>query len=819
MDQPTDASVELSFGVWLRQRRKALALTQAEVARHAGCTAATIRKLEADERKPSWQLAELLATALAVPDEQRMTFLHAARQVQALSQLTQAPSVASSLTITPLVTPSSQSSPRQPPQHLPAPMTSLVDRIHDTATVVRLLTRPDVRLLTLLGPPGIGKTRLALHSAEMVASHFRDAVWFVDLAPLTDAAQVLPAIAYTLAVTEAGAAPLLDRLCATLADQQLLLLLDNCEQVSAAATEIALLLRRCKRLTVLATSRTPLRLSAEHEYLVPPLSLPPAALMTGTTPATLMNFEAVQLFVARVQQHQHEFMVTSANATPIVALCRRLEGIPLALELAAAALRRMGIDQLADLLQRETMWLHQLHSLARDLPPRQRTLYQAIAWSYSLLDATLQWLFRQLAVFVGGFSAQAAQAVCAAEPAALAQLTEHNLLAYRAERWQMLEMVREFALNELSHTEQGYERSQVQQRHTAYFVDQAALPLTAQSTLSLALSVPDYLQAAPSAPDYDNFCAALTRAIAAQDGHAALTLCSKLGGFWETRSYLHNGAQLTQAVLAMPSAQDMRLRLAALERISTLAWQGHQFDVALAFAEQAKTLALTHEQLEVLVRTLNLIGRIFLEQGDHGRAEAVLQECLQRSRPIALRFNPGCPLALLGEVAMACGEWQRAAAYLTEALTALAAAEQTVYGGLFVATAHTDLAELALRQDQIAEARHELQQALPYARLTMRRLRCLLVALVGLLLIPLPTTSTKNVKTAATLFGAIVGLGERSGDILSPFHQRLIAERSACAQQLISPQAFQAALQQGHAWTPAQAADAAERWLALDFTE
>lgn len=813
MNQSTDELPVDSFGAWLRRRRKALALTQAQVAERAGCTAATIRKIEADVRKPSWQLADLLATALAVPDEQRMAFLHAARQVQALTQLMAVPPITSPALL-PIVLSTSQLPSLSRSQHLPAPMTSLVDRVQDTAKVVRLLMRPDVRLLTLLGPPGIGKTRLALHSAGTALAHFRDGVWFVDLAPLTDAVQVLPAIAYTLAVAEAGATPLLERLCATLVDQQLLLLLDNCEQVSAAATEIAVLLRRCKGVKVLATSRTPLRLSAEHEYSVPPLSLPPDS-VAAPVPESLMDYEAVQLFVARVQQHQHEFMVTPANAPPIIALCRRLEGIPLALELAAAALRRMGVDQLADLLQRETMWLHQLHSPARDLPPRQRTLYQAIAWSYSLLDATLQQIFRQLAVFVGGFSAQAAQAVCAADPAALAQLTEHNLLTYRAERWQMLAMVREFALSELSRTEQGHERRLVQQRHTAYFVAQATVQSTAQS----AIDIPDAFQSAPIAPDYDNFCAALVHAMTDQDGHAALTLCRKLGAFWETEGYLHEGTRLTQAVLAMPTARDTRLRLAALERISILAWQAHQFDAALTFAEQAQALAQEMGQPEALVRTLNLIGRIFLEQGDYDRADAVLQECLQRSRPIAAHFNPGCPLALLGEVALACGEWQRAAAYLTEALTALAEAEKTVYVGLFVATAHTDLAELALRQDQISGARHELQQALPYARLTMRRLRCLLVALVGLLLIPLPTMSTENAQTAATLVGAIAGLGERSGDTLSPFHQRLIAERGASAQQLISPQAFQGALQQGHAWTPAQAADAAERWLALDFTE
>ena len=808
MNQPTDPAALHSFGVWLRQRRKALALTQAEVAARAGCTAATIRKLEADERKPSWQLAELLATALAVPDEQRMTFLHAARQVQALNHLTQAPPVMASPALSPLVSPSFPAPPPDRNQHLPAPMTSLVDRVQDTAHVVRLLTKPEVRLLTLLGPPGIGKTRLALHSADLVTGHFPNGVWFVDLAPLTDAAQVLPAIAYSLSVTEAGATPLLDRLCATLADQQLLLLLDNCEQVSAAATAIVTLLRRCKGVTVLATSRTPLRLSAEYEYLVPPLSLP----ADHTLLASLMSYEAVQLFVARVQQHQHEFMVTPANAAPIIVLCRRLEGIPLALELAAAALRRMTIDQLADLLQRETTWLHQLYSPARDLPARQRTLYQAIAWSHSLLDANQQRIFRQLTVFVGGFTAQAALAVCAADAAALVQLTEHNLLAQRADRWQMLEMVREFALSELNHTKQRHERNQVQQRHTAYFVDQATAQLPPRSVGD----VPDSLRSAPIAPDYDNYCAALTHAIAAQDGDAALTLCSRLGTFWETEGYLHEGTRLTQAVVAMPTARDTWLRLAALERIAILAWQAHQFGTALAFAAQAKALAEEIGQPEVLVRVLNLIGRIFLEQGDYSRAEAVLQECLQRSGAIAERFSPGCPLALLGEVALARGEWQRAATHLRQALAVLAAAEKTLYVGLFVATAHTDLAELALRQDQPMAARHELCQALPYARLTMRRLRCLLVALTGYLLTALPTTPTTNTQAAATILGAIVGLGERTGDTLSPFHQRLVAERTANAQRLLSRHEWQAAWQVGQAWKAPQATAAAERWLAVD---
>lgn len=773
-----------SFGDWLRQQRKVQDWSQAALAQHVGCTAAMIRKIEADERKPSAQLAARLAEVLELPVAIRPIFLQVARQVRPITQLlsTRAPA-----------TLATTSQPAHPPaNNLPAPMTSLVNRLRDTANVAGLLTSGDVRLLTLLGPPGIGKTRLAIHTAGQVAPYFQDGIRFVDLAPLTDATLVLPTIANVLSIAETGVTPLLDRLRAALAAKELLLVLDNCEQVLDAAGEIGLLLRGCKGLKVLATSRTPLLLAGEHEYVLPPLSLPPHNLAATMPPPQLLTYEAVQLLVVRIRQHQPDFVVTSANGAAITDICQRLDGLPLALELAAAALRRMTIRQLAAMLQDEAQWLHELHSPARDLPSRQQTLYQAIGWSYDLLDGAQQAIFRQLGVFVGGFTAVAAQSVCDADQATLDHLTEHNLLTRAPERWQMLEMIREFALAQMDNAE----RSLVQQRHTAYFVDQA--------DQKLAVSLAAITQ------DHDNFCTALAAAIAAQDAYRALTLCIKLIWFWEMNGHLRQWISLVRAALALPAATDLRFDL--LERMATLAFQVHQFDVAEEFVDQLQVLARQPNDPLPLARVLNLQGRILIEQGELARAAAVLQANEWLARQIPYRFNPGCPLAQLGEVALMRGDWAKAAQQLHEALSLLTRGEENLYTGIFMAMAHTDLAELALVHNDPAQARHHCTQVLPYARQYLRRLHCLLVTIVGITVTPSPAA---NVQNAATLLGAIAGLGERTGDTLSPFHQRLIGERSAVVEQRLTAIEWQAAWQVGHVWTPTQAADAAEGWLGL----
>ncbi|MBX3051806.1 MAG: helix-turn-helix domain-containing protein [Caldilineaceae bacterium] len=785
MNRPTDGEGVHSFGDWLRQQRKARDWSQPALAERVGCTSAMIRKIEADERKPSAQLAALLAAALEISDEMRANFLQVARQLQPIAYLTATRPTPTSARI-----PAPIQLPRDP---LPVPMTSLIDRRRDTAIVTALLTRADVRLLTLLGPPGIGKTRLAIHSAEKLAPHFADGICFVDLSPLTDAQLVLPAIAQALSIAETGTTPLLDRLCTLLQERVFLLVLDNCEQVSEAAVEIGALLRGGKGLKILATSRTPLLLAGEHEYALPTLSLPRQDAVQTIGPEQLLVFEAVQLFAARVRQHRHEFAITAANASEVARICLRLDGLPLALELAAAALRRMSLGQLSEMLHTDPHWLSELHTPARDLPPRQRTLHQAIGWSYGLLNEDRQRVFRRLGIFVGGSTLAAAHAICDASQDELDALADHSLLVRLPGRWTMLEMIREFALSQMTDTELAL----VQQRHIAWF--------SARADQKLAHSLADIRQ------DHDNFRRALVTAIAKEDAQSAYRLCIKLVWYWELHGHLREGICLVHAALAL--SVDTPLRFELLERMSTLAFQTHEFDIATEFAGQLQSLALAHNDPLERARVLNLQGRILIEQGDLYRAEAVLQESEQIARRISHIFNPGCPLAQLGELALIRGERETARGHWRAALPLLTSAEGDLYAGIFIAMAHTGLAELALTQNDPAQARHELRQVLPYARLYLRRLHCLLVALAGHLLTSAPTAS---VPAAVKLLAAVDGISERTGDTLSPFHQRLIAERSAAAQQLLPPHEWRTTWQVGHAWTPAQAIAEVERWLVTE---
>ncbi len=387
------ASAQLATLV--RHYRLAAGLSQEDLAERTGLSVRTISDFERDLRvAPRLESIRMLADGLGLSDSERASLIAAARP-----ELTTNPPGRSNHEVT---------HPGSSFVELPNTLGALIGRDREVAAIVSMLSNGTSRLITLTGPGGVGKTRLALAVARAVAPAFSGGVAFVALAPVRDPSLVIPTIARALGVQETGDQPLVDRVCGVLAHRTTLLVLDNMEQVLEAATDVAALLAGAPDLSVLVTSRGALHLSGEHQFPVPVLRLPVRG--GAATLDEVAASEAVALFIDRAQMVQPGFSLTTANAAAIVEICHRLDGLPLAIELAAA---RIPLLPPAALLARMERRLPLLTGGPRDLPERLQTMRAAIAWSYDLLTPEEQTVFRRLAVFDGGFTLEAAEAILA----------------------------------------------------------------------------------------------------------------------------------------------------------------------------------------------------------------------------------------------------------------------------------------------------------------------------------------------------------------------------------------------------------------------
>lgn len=607
----------VSFGQWVRLRRTSLHLTQGELARRVYCSEITIRKIEGDERRPSPEIARGLAEHLQLPADLAPRFLKVARGDLSVDHL-------------PLL----QTDVERPRHWLPVlsradlamPNTSFLGRTQEVAQICDLLQQPEVRLLTLVGPPGIGKSRLSLHVTAELSDAFLNGAQFVPLAPLRDSNLVPDAIAQLFGFAESGFATPLDYLRVELRRRHLLLVLDNFEQVLAARDFVQELLSVAPQVKILVTSRVALDVTGEQLFAVPSLSMP----VTASAPSALaaIRYPAVQLLVSRARSANPAFVLTTDNAGDIAAICARVDGLPLAIELVAARLKTLAPDAL---LARLTDWLALPVDGAGELPERHRTLRSAIAWSYELLPPAAQAVFVRLGVFVHGATLELAQAVCAAadEPAGavLAQievLVSHNLVraegdGVTATRYTMLETVLDYARDRLA--ARG-EQVLIRQRHAealCLFAETAAPKLH-------GLERRTWLERVEA--ENDNLRAALGWAAEVQDAALLARLVAALGWFWEMNGRRVEAHTWLDAVVAMPpDAQPAHPRARVLHMVAHIASEEGDFELSRRFVEASLVLAASLDDRWTMALARRDLGWVvFAADNDREAAIALAEE-------------------------------------------------------------------------------------------------------------------------------------------------------------------------------------------------
>jgi predicted ATPase/transcriptional regulator with XRE-family HTH domain len=748
------------FGELLRRLRLRAGHTQESLAARAGLSVRGISDLERGvNRGARRETARLFADALDLTGDERERFLVAARGEATA----------------------------QPPLNgaLPVPPTPIIGREADLQALLAFLAQPDCRLVTLSGTGGVGKTRLALEAAAHTADHYPDGVWFVDLAPLADAALLDAAIAQALELSERPDQSVSDAVTAFLAPKRALLILDNVEHLLGAVPRIAQILIRCPALTLLATSRTPLRLRAEQVWSVSPLRLPDLA--ENDTVAALQANAAVALFTQRARAVDAGFTLDTANAGTVAEICLRLDGLPLAIELAAA---RIALLAPAAILTRLRRRLTLLTGGARDLPLRHQTLRNAIDWSYQLLTPGEQALFRRLAVFAGGATLDAANAVSPGAGAeevvdAAATLVGWSLVRREAghdgePRLRMLETIREYALERLAVEGEAAAAHQAHAEHFLTFAEEADPHLTGPDQAA-------WLHALDS--EQDNLRAALTWTIGQEDAVISLRLAGALWWYWEIRGHFAEGQSWLERAIAVGEARETRWQAKALFALGAIAYRRR--DLVRSEERLNEALVLYRELGDAAGESwcLSFRGLGALVRGEVEQAEALHEVALALAREAGDVVTVIGTLSNLGEVSHARGDLMQAEAFYAESLTVA----ETMANPLVTARSLTNVAIVAAELGQLRRAAGLHQDALRvYFEVGDRR--GIASSLEG---IAAAAASLGQANLAARIFGAAATLRAAIGSPVPVIEQAMHERGIALARQQLGEAAFTRAWDSG----------------------
>jgi predicted ATPase/DNA-binding XRE family transcriptional regulator len=730
-----DTWAEISFGEWLKRRRNGLGLTQEQLALQINCSTSALRKFEAEERRPSAQIVEQLAKMFGIPTDERTSFLRFAR-----GDWEAAPVGVNKDTPWRVST-------EFPRSNLPASLTSLIGREHELARLAEYLSTPSIRLITLIGPPGIGKTRLSVEVARKALSDFPDGVFFVPLAPLDDANLLTPTIIQLLGLETKSQSPL-ERLKDGIGGKQMLLVLDNLEHlIDGTAALASELLLSCSYLKILATTREALRVPGEWLYPVPVLSIPTTAQLQSINIEMASQFAALTLFAERARAVKPDFALNADNFWAVASICVQLDGLPLAIELIAARIRLMSPQILLERLSGQfTLYADGMRAVSA----RQKTLHNTIAWSYDLLSPEEQKLIAHLSVFAGGFTLDAAQSIFSRTilhkslSDLIASLLDKSLLQRtfdtRGEpRLIMLVTIKQFALDRLQSMGQ---EAVTRNWHLAYFLglsEQANEELHGASQFEWL----DRLEV-----EQDNLRAAWDCAIES-DAELALRLVSALLDFWSMRGNPSEGRQWSAQLLERTNEWGQSLKRArllgvagwlayhqydlvsarplleealsiarrsgdkkeiglALFRLASVAFRQKDYPIAQSYTEEYSTIYQGSQDKWISAWSMHDLAVFATAQGHFAEAQHRLLASLAIYQDLGDKFNAAYILNGLGEASRLQGNYEGAGKYYEENLVIL----RELRSGFALATPICNLAWVLLHQGDYRRAQAQFGESL-----------------------------------------------------------------------------------------------------------